>query len=472
MFKPMPYLRIKKSLVLLMALALIFTVIVQQTQAYEVNKNAIVLLIAKDSTERTLGTGTGFIVKPEGVLVTNYHVLVDAASLEAVMKDGNRVQVETILKVDRTKDFALLKLAKGTYSTLEVGDSDRLKEFDYLSALGFLSQNVNPNQKNGRSIVLQTYGFVLGIHPQAYPEFSFIYTTASFGPGFSGGPVIDKENRVVGIATVEGRSINLALPINLIKPFLNTVEGISFARFLKEERHSKETHYYRGNHLLHIMGDPEGAAHEFKTVLKMDDSFVLAHYDLAAAYQNQGMTDQAIEEYEKTLVLNPMFPEGASNLGGYYFRVQKYEEAVDMFEQAIQAYPNFIQAVDMFEQAIQAYPNFIQAHSNLGAVLNKLGRSPEAENHLEKALSLDPKFGIAYFNLGNTHMALNHLDEAREAYDRSVENGIDFLSLHWNLYEIHHRQQKNQEAIKQLNIILQIDPLNLVAQKKLKELAR
>ncbi len=83
MFKSMPRLRVKKSLGLVMALALIFTVIVQQAQAYEVNKNAVVLLIAKDSTGRTLGTGTGFIVKPEGVLVTNYHVLVDAASVEA-----------------------------------------------------------------------------------------------------------------------------------------------------------------------------------------------------------------------------------------------------------------------------------------------------------------------------------------------------------------------------------------------------
>jgi tetratricopeptide (TPR) repeat protein len=455
MFKAMPYLRVKKSLGLVVALALIFTVIVQQALAYEVNKNAIVLLIAKDSTGRPLGTGTGFIVKPEGVLVTNYHVLVDAASVEAVMKGGDRVQAETILKIDRVKDFALLKLAKGTYSTLEIGDSDQLNEFDYLSALGFLSQNVNPNKKSGKNIVLQTYGFVLGIHPQAYPEFSFIYTTASFGPGFSGGPVVNKENRVVGIATVEGRAINLALPINFIKPFLSTAEGTSFARFLKEEQHSKEAHYYRGNHLLHTMGNPEGAAREFKTVLKMDDSFVLAHYDLAAAYQNQGMTDRAIEEYEKTLTLNPMFPEGASNLGGYYFRIQKYEEAVEMFE-----------------QAIRAYPNFIQAHSNLGAVLNKLGRSPEAESHLEKALNLDPKFGLAYFNLGNTHMALDHLDEAREAYEKSVENGIDFLSLHWNLYKIYHRQEKRQEAIKELNIILQIDPLNLDAQKKLKELAR
>ena len=52
---------------------------------------------------------------------------------------------------------------------------------------------------------MQTFGFVLGVHPQAQPNFPFIYTTASFGPGFSGGPVVDQENRVIGIATVEGK---------------------------------------------------------------------------------------------------------------------------------------------------------------------------------------------------------------------------------------------------------------------------
>ena len=67
----------------------------------------------------------------------------------------------------------------------------------------------------------QTYGFVLGIHPQAIPDAPFIYTTTAFGSGFSGGPLVNQSNKVVGIATIEGRSINLAIPIQFVKPFLN-----------------------------------------------------------------------------------------------------------------------------------------------------------------------------------------------------------------------------------------------------------
>ena len=458
----MPYFKIKKILILLPVFWVALAIFAHSIQANSVNKGAVVLLIAKDSSGEILGTGTGFIVKPEGTLVTNYHVLLDAAAIEAIMFNGDRVPVKTILKVDRTKDFAILQLPKGVYSTLEIGDSDKLENFNFLSALGFLSENINslesskPNKKNNlKEKIIQTFGFVLGIHPQAQLDFPFIYTTASFRPGFSGGPVVNQKNHVIGIATVEGRSINLALPINFIKPFLDTKTRISLNDLLKEDKTSKEAHYYRGNYYLYVKGDTDRAIAEFQSALKLDDSFVLAHYDLGAAYQNQGRTNQAIQEYEKATKLNPFFPEGNSNLGGYYFRTQKYDLAVKHFK-----------------QAIEAYPNFIQAHSNLGAVLNKLNRSKEAIPHLEKAIQLDPEFGVAYFNLGNAYINQGNLVEARKAYDLAVSNGVNFLSMHWKLYDIYIRQEKRLEAKRELEIILQIEPENLEAKKKMKGFLR
>ena len=459
----MPYLKIKKTLVLFLVFWATLAIFAHSIQANSVNKSAVVVLIAKDSAGEIIGTGTGFIVKPEGTLVTNYHVLLDATAIEAIMFNGDRVPVKSILKVDRTKDFALLQLPKGVYSTLEMGDSNKLENFDFLSSLGFLSENINslevfsgPNKKNNlNEKVVQTFGFVLGIHPQSQPSFPFIYTTTSFGPGFSGGPVIDQKNHVIGIASVEGRSINLALPINFIKPFLDTKARISLNDLLKEDKTSKEAHYYRGNYYLYVKGDTDRAITEFQSALKLDDSFVLAHYDLGAAYQSQGLTNQATQEYEKATALNPFFPEGNSNLGGYYFRTQKYDLAVKHFK-----------------QAIEAYPNFIQAHSNLGAVLNKLNRSEEAIPHLEKAIQLDPEFGVAYFNLGNAYINQGNLVEARKAYDLAVRNGVNFLSMHWKLYEIYIRQEKRLEAKRELEIILQIEPENLEAKKKMEGFLR
>ena len=423
--------------------------------AHEVNKNAIVLLIAKNKAGKTVGTGSGFIIKPEGTLVTNYHVIVDAHSVKVHLPNGIKVDIQEIYKIDRIKDFAILKMEAGLYSTLELGDSTELKAYDYTSALGYLSENVRETNSTNEGIIEQTYGFVLGIHPQALPDVPVIYTTTEFGPGFSGGPLVDKSNKVVGIATIEGHSINLAIPIQHIKPFLNKTNTFSFDELLRQDKTSKEAMYYRGNFYLHGLSDPNKAINEFEKLLELDPNFSLAHYDLAVAYRYLGMEEEAILQYEKTIELQPNFPEALSNLGGYYFRAGKTEKAKTLFKKAIEIYPNFIQAL-----------------SNLGAVLNKLGKPEEAIPHLKKTLTLNPEFAIASFNLGNSQFALNHFEKAQKSFERSADLGLDFLSMHWKLYEIHLEKKAYKKAEKELQKILEMDPFNEEVGKKLSELLK
>jgi tetratricopeptide (TPR) repeat protein len=436
-----------------LALAAVFLLQPSAALSHEVNKNAIVLLVTKGDKGQTLGTGTGFIVKPDGTVITNYHVLVDAVSVEAIFHNGDRVPVQGVVSIDRSRDFSILKLEGDLYSTLEIGDSDQLKEYDYTSALGYPSQAVQMERGGLKGALLQTYGFILGIHPQALPDFSFLYTTTPFQPGFSGGPLVNKNNQVVGLATLEGRSINLALPINHIKPHLDDRKLMTFQQLLTADKFSKEALYYRGNFALYALGESDKAIELYRRALKIDPDFVLARYDLAVTYRGMGEVDKAIAEYEKVLKINPRFPEALSNLGGQYFRKGDVK-----------------QAVAHFQKAIEVYPNFIQALSNLGAALNKLGQSKQALPHLKKALSLDPEFAVAYFNLGNAHFGAGNLDEAETAFNSAVEKGVDFLSLHWKLHEIHLKKGQRNQAIEQLHIILQMDPQHPDAQKKLKEL--
>jgi tetratricopeptide (TPR) repeat protein len=436
-----------------LALAAAFLLLPSVALSHEVNKSAIVLLVVKGDQGQTLGTGTGFIVKPDGTLITNYHVLVDAVSVEAVFQNGDRVPAQGVMSLDRTRDFSVLKLEGDLYSTLEIGDSDRLKEYDYTSALGYPSQTVQMERGGMKGALLQTYGFILGIHPQALPEFSFLYTTTPFQPGFSGGPLVNKQNQVVGLATLEGRSINLALPINTIKPHLNDQKLMTFQQLLQADKLSKEALYYRGNFALYALGETDRAIDFYQRALKIDPNFVLARYDLAVTYRGMGEVDKAIAEYEKVLKINPRFPEALSNLGGQYFRKG-----------------NVKQAVAHFQKAIEVYPNFIQALSNLGAALNKQGNSKQALPHLKKALALDPEFAVAYFNLGNAYFAVGNLDESEKAFHTAVEKGVDFLSLHWKLHEIHLKKGRRSQAIDELNLILQIDPEHPEANQKLKEL--
>lgn len=427
----------------------------QDVYGHEVNKGAIVLLAIKGGDGQVFATGTGFIADPEGSVISNYHVLIDARSIDAVFQDGRKVPVKGIYKVDRAKDFCILQLEEGLYSTLEIGDSDQVKDFDYTSALGYLSQEVDINGNAVSGSIRQTYGFVSGVHPQAYPDFSVIYTSTPFGPGFSGGPLVNQKNQVIGVATVEGRGVNFALPINDVKPYLNHKKMMTFSQLQEEDKHSKEYLYFKGHLALYGSGDLEQATDYFEKALAADPNYILAHYDLAVIYRDMGiMVEKTIGQYEKVIALNPRFPEALSNLGGHYFRVGKIEEALKLFRQAIQVYPNFIQAL-----------------SNLGAVLNKVGKPNEAIPYLKRTIQVDPEFAIAHFNLGNAYFNINQYAKAKVSYQKAADFGLDFLSLHWKLYEIHKREGQPQKAIKELRFILQLDPENPKARKKLDEMA-
>ena len=419
----------------------------------EVNKNAIVMIATYDQAGENIATGSAFLVDPEGILVTNYHVLLDAHSANAIFLDGRSVPVEKIVKVDRNKDFAILKIKKDFYSTLELGDSDNIKNFDYTSALGYLTEDVQERASGMRGSILQTYGFLLGSHPQAFPDFNYKYTSTQFGPGFSGGPLVDQNNKVVGIATIEGQSINLALPINYVKPFLLSKGGMTFAELLKEDLVSHEADYFRGHFSLYTKGDTETAIGFFEKALRKNPHHILAHYDMAAAFRDQGKNRQVIDRYQKVIELNPEFSEALLNLGGFYFRDGQVDKAIASFKSAITAYPNFVQGL-----------------SNLGAAFNKVGKSKEAIPHLQKALKLDPEFSIAYFNLGNAYFATAQWDKAEQSFNHAISQGIDFLSLHWKLVSIHEKKGQSAKAVDQLKLILQIDPMNDEAQKKISEL--
>jgi len=417
--------------------------------AFEVNKNAIAILVVKDKQGEFLASGTGFVVKPEGTLITNYHVLIDAASMDAIFTDGTVANVKDVIRVDRTKDFAILKLSSGFYSTLEMGDSNSLKDFDYVGALGYLTDEVSTS-KEAKGKLRQNHGMVLGVHPRANPNFKMIYSTASLGAGFSGGPLIDKNNKIVGISSTEGRALNLALPINEVKAFLDEKKSLSLAEFLKRDGIFPQSFYYRGNFALYGEGGADRAVEFFNKTLDQLPDFNLAQYDLAVAHRNQGNVDQAILEYEKALKINPNFPEALSNLGGQYFRTGKVDKAIDTLK-----------------RAVQSFPNFLQANTNLGAVLNKKKKYAEAIPYLKKAVQLDPEFGMAHYNLGNAYFGVKEFKKARASLEKASNLGIEFVSLHWKLYEIHKESGDIERARKELTFILEIDPENEEAKQKL-----
>lgn len=162
-----------------------------------------------------IGQGTGFIINKEGYIVTNAHVLEGGREIEAITSNQKIIQA-IFIGYDTNFDIALLKIP-GDYDALKLGDSDDLQIGEKVIAIG------NP-------LGLQfsvTEGIVSAIHREGINKVeAYIQTDAALNPGNSGGPLINKQGKVIGINNFKiGDSENLgfALESNYIKDIVNQI---------------------------------------------------------------------------------------------------------------------------------------------------------------------------------------------------------------------------------------------------------
>lgn len=169
-----------------------------------------------------IGSGTGFVIDPNGAIVTNYHVVAGADTITATV--AGRSFTADLVGYDRTRDIAVLQLrGAGGLPTAAIGDSSALREGEPVVALGNARGSGGPLTNEAGTIT----GFGRSISAKDELTGSFEQMTgliefaAPVRAGDSGGPVVDSSGRVVGVttaATVNFRmgpgGAGFAIPIN------------------------------------------------------------------------------------------------------------------------------------------------------------------------------------------------------------------------------------------------------------------
>jgi serine protease Do len=159
--------------------------------------------------------GSGFIVAPDGYILTNNHVVGKADLVMVIVGDDNPVRAE-VVGTDPATDLALIKVrGYDRLPVLQFADSDKLKVGDWVVAIG---------QPFGLSHTV-TSGIIsaLGRNNMDLNTYEdFIQTDAPINPGNSGGPLVDLDGRVIGVNTAilgaEGNiGIGFAIPANMVK---------------------------------------------------------------------------------------------------------------------------------------------------------------------------------------------------------------------------------------------------------------
>ncbi|MBU3202387.1 S1C family serine protease [Clostridium estertheticum] len=177
--------------------------------------NAVVYVEVSDKNHNSIASGSGFIVKSTGVIVTNFHVIKGSSYASVTLQNGTKYDVKSVLNYNEKQDIAVLQLSNATnLSTVTLGVSDNVEVGDNVAAIG---------SPQGYTNTLST-GIVSGIN-RKNERGNDIQTTASITYGSSGGPLFDMLGNVIGI-TYSGfdsaGDIGFVIPINEVKPFLAT----------------------------------------------------------------------------------------------------------------------------------------------------------------------------------------------------------------------------------------------------------
>jgi S1-C subfamily serine protease len=176
----------------------------------------------------TTGAGSGFIVSSDGLVLTNYHVVMDSQSLTVDLQDGRQLEAQ-VISTDRTNDLALVKIQATGLSTLELGDSDAVQVGQLAIAIGSPLGTFTDSVTQGIVSGLDR-DITLGDRVSNFTEdlTGLIQTDAAINPGNSGGPLLDASGRVVGIITASSNSaqeMGFAVPINRAKALIEAATG-------------------------------------------------------------------------------------------------------------------------------------------------------------------------------------------------------------------------------------------------------
>lgn len=299
------------------------------------NTKAVATVFVLNDKHELLGQGSGIFIKPDGTLITNFHVIniYGMTNVEAKLPSGAYYKLNRSIpiKANAHYDIAILKFDASDNPFAKMGDSDLIKQGESVMAIGSplglgnsISSGIISNPK------------------RQINNLTFIQFTAPISPGSSGGGLFQSD-KIIGLTKAylsNAENVNLAVPINLVK---NTLGG-------KETMLTENSPQY--------------------------------YYSLAVIEDDKHNYDQAIQYYEKAISLDNNFSSAYMGLGG------------DFYEKG-----DYAKEVKYYEKAVEIDPNNYESLYYLGTAYEDIGYYSKAINKYLKVLTIKPDYKDAIHDL-------------------------------------------------------------------------
>ncbi len=389
---------------------------------FKENSKAVVVITAYDEKGNAISQGSGFIVRRDGAVVTNYHVINMAKDIK--VKAGDKVfDVEGLIFTDKENDLVILKAKARDMPVVKLGVIGKANIGENVYVIG------NPSGLENTISV----GLLSRIR-KIDEKREILKMTVPASPGSSGSPVFKRNGEVIGVVTsssISGtRNSRFAVSVKLIKDKISSksvtaikesgLEDFAMYWFYLGGAYGKSDRY-------------EEAIEAYKQAISIDPDYAKAHNGLGAAYGNLGKYKVAMEAYKQAISIDPDYAVVHNNLGAAYYNLGKYKEAIEACKQAISIDPDYAnayynigvaytksgmykEAIDAYKQAVRINPDLAEAHFGLSVVYYKSGMYIEEIEALKQTIRIDPDNAVVYNNLGAAYVLLNDRDSALEQY--------------------------------------------------------
>ena len=263
-------------------------------------------------------------------------------------------------------------------------------------------------------------------------------------------------------------------------PFPNTTYGLEFGR-----------NYLSYGALFFQRGYLDQAEAAFQLALRDDPSSAEALYGIGSVYLNQNKNAEAREVFERTVKLQANYPDTIpdawNNLGVIATREQRIDDAIDNFQQALRVNPHHLLTLDnlgnayrlekrwdearsTLEIALEIAPEDAEANYSLGMVFAQTGDNAKAYEHLQRALKARPDYPEALNNLGVLYLVTERRDQAIASFEQCIRVAPGFDQAYLNLARVYALEGARDKARGVVLGLLKLHPDHEQAKQMLEQL--
>lgn len=247
------------------------------------------------------GLGSGVIIQPDGLILTNNHVIQDASKIEVTLSDG-KIYKGSVVGADSTSDVALVKINVNNLPYVALGDSSTLKVGQFVVAIG------NPYGLDHTVTTGVISALERNLDVNGSTMYGVIQTDAAINPGNSGGPLVDLNGNVIGINTMiysGAQGLGFAVSSDICKKVVDNILGkgvmkwpylgVQVATMTQDVADSENTSFVEGAIVMIVISGGPASKAGVQTgdiIISVDDKRITTADELVSSIRAHNVADK------------------------------------------------------------------------------------------------------------------------------------------------------------------------------------